>query len=108
MLLIHHSKYDLFKMASRMVPVKIQPCGSVLLPVGMPDGFVTDQTPCLQRFVDEFMNPACMSYISFIVQAGMSESGIRSSDMSDIMASLYSYHQTSNHPSSICARLVKC
>ena len=89
-------------------PTSLQPCGSGILPVGMSDGFVTDQTPCLQTCVDEFMNPACMSYISFIVQAGMSESGIRSSDMSDIMAPLYSYRQTCNHPSSICARLVKC
>ena len=54
-------------MASRMLP-----CGSGILPEGISDGFLTDQTAFLQTCVDEFMNPACMSYISFIVQAGMS------------------------------------
>ena len=42
MLLIYHSEFDMFMMASMIVPERI-------LPVGMSDGFVTDQihVPCL-------------------------------------------------------------
>ena len=40
MLLIYHSEFDIFKMASMMVPERI-------LPVDESDGFVTDQIPYL-------------------------------------------------------------
>ena len=40
---MHHSEFDIFKMAPRMVADKLNKS------VGMPGGFVTDQVSCLME-----------------------------------------------------------
>ena len=81
----------------------LQPCECSILPVGMSDGFVTgispaymfesDPIPCLieqhftsmRRWIHE---PSMHVWYSWIVQAGISESGTGSSYMPEIMAPL--------------------
>ena len=65
----------------------LQTCGSGTLPVSMSDGFVTDQIPCLinKHFTSTRIwinEPIMHVWQSYIVQAGISESGTGSAGTS--------------------------